>query len=130
MVDVFVNVVNSLAAKVDPSLMSQAMENKAINAGVGMLTGSGAVGKMMLNSAVQDPTKEPMTRLVGVVLNIFMALGIVLIAFGIFNFVTSLDSHDNAQKIRAGLMIGGGALLIAIKVFIPYLVPSASEYIQ
>lgn len=130
MVDVFISAVNSLAAKVDPSLMSQAMENKAINAGVGLLTGSGAASKMMLSASVQDPTKEPMTKLVGVVLNIFMALGIVLIAFGIFNFVTSLDSHDNAQKIRAGLMIGGGALLIAIKVFIPYLVPSASEYIQ
>ena len=116
MVDVFISAVNSLAAKVDPSLMSQAMENKAINAGVGLLTGSGADSKMMLSASVQDPTKEPMTKLVGVVLNIFMAL--------------SLDSHDNAQKIRAGLMIGGGALLIAIKVFIPYLVPSASEYIQ
>ncbi len=129
MVDVFINAVNSLAAKVDPSLMSQAMENKAIHAGVGLLTGSGAAGKMMMLN-VTDPTKEPMKKLVGVVLNIFMALGIVLIAFGIFSFVTSMDSHDNAQKIRAGLMIGGGALLIAIKVFIPYLVPDASEWIS
>ncbi len=54
-------------------------------------------------------------------LSIFAGIGVLLVCFGTFNWVTSMESHDNAQKVRAWLTIAGGILLISAKLTTNYL---------
>lgn len=59
-------------------------------------------------------------------LNVFAGVGVLLICFGVFNFLTSIESHDNAQKVRAYLMVAAGCVLVAIKAFMTYIMPAGT----
>lgn len=69
---------------------------------------------------------KALNKQAGIFLNIFAGVGVLLVAFGVFNYVTSMESHDNAQKIRAGLMIGAGVILISARAFMVYIMPAGT----
>lgn len=101
-------------------LFEACMENNLVRSGLKLLTVTSRNMRMFNEDAVADVV-TPINKLVSLVLTAFAALGIILIAFGVFNFVTALDGHDTSQKIRAGLTIAGGILLCSIRIIIGFL---------
>ncbi len=69
-------------------------------------------------SVSSDDITSPMAKLISLVFTIFQVGGVIMIAFGVFNFVSNMDGHDTSVKIRSALMIGGGILLCLIKLVI------------
>lgn len=99
------------------ALVSEAVQNPVIGMGQKMLMIGGRI-----NYDVSETTvTEPMKKLINLIMWVFQGLGFILIAFGVFNFVSNLDGHDNSQKIRAALTVGGGILLASIKGIIALL---------
>ena len=92
-------------------MVNEAMQNPVINAGSKLMLGAGRISYGVSESTVT----EPMKKLINLIMWVFQGLGFILIGFGIFNFVSNMDGHDNSQKIRAGLTVGGGILLASIK---------------
>ncbi len=92
-------------------MVNEAMQNPVINAGSKLILGAGRISYGVSETTVT----EPMKKLINLIMWVFQGLGFILIGFGIFNFVSNMDGHDNSQKIRAGLTVGGGILLASIK---------------
>ena len=106
--------------------VSEAMQNPVIKAGSKLMMGAGRISYDVSSTTVT----EPMKKLIGMIMWVFQGLGFILIGFGIFNFVSNMDGHDNSQKIRAGLTIGGGILLASIKGIIQLLgIDGAADYL-
>lgn len=58
---------------------------------------------------------EPLTKLNDLMFAIFRIIGIALAGYSIYEFATSLKSHDGAQKNMAILGIVSGLIIIFIK---------------
>lgn len=58
---------------------------------------------------------DPIVHLCNDFLVVFVGLGVILMIFGIFTLVTTMDGHDNAQKLRSILMFAAGILLASSK---------------
>lgn len=124
---VFGTAVAKLGGAATIALVSEAMQNPIVHAGQALTALPGRMMYALSGSVSESDVTAPMAKLINMIMWVFTGLGFILIAFGIFNFVSNMDGHDNSQKIRAGLTIGGGILLASIKGVISLLGISGSD---
>jgi len=125
---VFGTAVAKLGGAATIALVSEAMQNPIVHAGQALTALPGRMMLALSGGGVSESTVTgPMAKLINLIMWVFQGLGFILIAFGVFNFVSNMDGHDNSQKIRAALTVGGGILLASVTGIIKYLGIAGSD---
>ena len=77
-------------------------------------------------TAVPSDDADPfqiLTNFTSLIFSVISAIGILMIIFGVVQFVMAMQGHDPSQKLQGGLVFGGGVLLFCIRFVINFIAP-------